>query len=96
MLLLQAQRTATLNMLQYEDEHNNIAEVTQFLSTLLVLCEPQMIPADIRAPLLEKLKGWRAQYRGKFAQETAERCIHMIEPSVSCVLLTYRVTLLCH
>lgn len=83
MLLLQAQRTASQNMLRYEDEHNNIAEVTQFLSTLLVLCDPQTIPADVRGPLLEKLKGWRAQYRGKFAQETAERCIHMIEPSVS-------------
>ena len=82
-LVTHARRLATEEMLPQADEHDTVAEMCQFLSTLLALGDPEVVPADVREPLLKKLKAWRTKFRGRFAQETAERCISMLEPSMS-------------
>jgi hypothetical protein len=82
LLDLQFQRMVDTDPVRSDDDYAmSIAETCQFLSTLLVLY-PFTVPADDprRQRLLEKLRGWRREYRGKFCEKVAQRCLDMLEP----------------
>lgn len=83
LLDLHFQRMVDKDPLESDDDYSmSIAEACQFLSTLLVF-----YPLDVgtedprREKLIEKLRGWRKRYRGKFCDRVAERCLDIIEPN---------------
>lgn len=53
------------------------------------------ISPEDKAPLLQKMKAYRNQYRGRFAAETTERCIDILEgsPEMTVMLPGVRMTL---
>lgn len=65
---------------------DTIAEMCQFLSTLMMLYGTDLDPED-RALLILKLQGWKRQYRGMFAAETAERCLSIFNPTGSMAVM---------
>lgn len=75
---IQAKRMATEELIESEDDHTTVAEICQFLSTLLVVYGAQIDQED-QEPLLKRLKAWRKQYKGRFAEETTGRCIAILD-----------------
>ncbi|KAF9016110.1 hypothetical protein BDZ89DRAFT_1022994 [Hymenopellis radicata] len=59
--------------------HTEIAELGQFLSTLLVLQGLDDIPADDRKKLFDQILQWVRTMPPVFAVETCERCLMMLE-----------------
>ena len=56
-----------------------IAEICQFLSTLLVLQGTTAIPEDVKEKLIPKLTTWRRRYKGQHPGETSDRCYQSLK-----------------
>ncbi|KAJ7718602.1 hypothetical protein DFH07DRAFT_332989 [Mycena maculata] len=54
---------------------DDVGEIGQFLSSLLILQGIQDVSAEDKAILLQHLPSWERQFRGRLASETAGRCI---------------------
>ena len=61
------------------DAANLVAEIAQFLSTLIIVQKMEITPEE-EEELIKKLKAWRAKYQGYFAVETTNRCLMQISP----------------
>ncbi|KAJ7058214.1 Aldehyde/histidinol dehydrogenase [Mycena amicta] len=71
---MQAHRVATCNVNATSVDIDDMTEMTQFLSTLLMLQGVQDVAAQDKTALLQKLPGWAARGRGHLLEETVERC----------------------
>jgi tRNA G37 N-methylase TrmD len=58
-------------------DHDTAAEACQFLATLIMLQGVDQIPAEDVPALKSLMTAWGRRFRGRFAEETAER-IQMI------------------
>ncbi|KAJ6524531.1 hypothetical protein B0H19DRAFT_1200169 [Mycena capillaripes] len=57
---------------------DEVAEVGQFLSSILLLQGVQDVAEEDKAILLRHLPNWEIKYRGRLASETAGRCIALL------------------
>lgn len=70
----------------------DIADASQFFSTLLVLQGTAAIPENIRGKIIKKLNMWRRRYKGQFPGETSDRCYQYLKGTlyVSTILERFR------
>ncbi|KAJ7222510.1 hypothetical protein GGX14DRAFT_428941 [Mycena pura] len=70
---------------------DDVAEVTQFLSTLFVLQGVRGVASEDRAVLLRHLAIWERRYQGRLAAETAGRCLGMLTDDPMMLMMTQGV-----
>ena len=75
---LQAKRTAEATSFIDSMPADEVGEIGQFLSTLLVLQGTEDIDETTKATLISKLKRWQRRSPGTLASETSERCIEQL------------------
>lgn len=57
---------------------DSIAEIGQFLATLLLLQGIAEVDEADKATLVPKLKQWERRFQGRLASDTSERCLALI------------------
>lgn len=86
---LQVKRIATAANEMGAMSVDDVGEILQFCSSILLLQGVQDVDDEDKAILLKHLPDWERKYRGRLASETAGRCLALLndDPSVFAVIL---------
>ncbi|KAJ7161948.1 hypothetical protein C8R43DRAFT_880547, partial [Mycena crocata] len=75
---LQAKRIARAALDINAMDVNDVSEIGQFLTTILLLQGTRDVAAEDRDILLQYLLVWDQKFRGELAAETAKRCLGLL------------------
>lgn len=75
---LQAKRTALAASEIGSMSVDEVGEIGQFLSTLLVLQGVANVDAEDKAILIPKLRQWERAFPGRLAANTSDRCLALL------------------
>ena len=78
-MVTQARRTAEAISQNVFLTADDIGEIGQFLSTLLVLQGIADIDSKDKTILLPKLEQWEREYPGRLASDVSERCLALLK-----------------
>ena len=57
---------------------DNIAEVCQFLSTLLMFKDASLVSDEVKEALTPRLRRWKGMFPRRLAEETSDRCLSQL------------------
>lgn len=73
---------------------DEVGEIGQFLSTLLLVQGTSTIDEDHKKILIPKLKEWERAFSGYLASETSLRCLALLTDDVYVILFRMKLVLL--
>jgi len=80
LLLLLLQRIANTTVVSY-DMQESIAELCQFLATMLMLQSHSALSQEDLSAVTVKLQRWSREYRHTFAEDTCSRALMLLAPT---------------